>query len=224
MKTKNVFCFLKFAGDSPHSIVLADLLTKGFFQMVKTEAVTYKGGNTPKMLDLIKSDPNLIQGYEVIVLHLGTNWLSGMEEWGLYLKMVNKVITKESYNTQLRLLNPPPALGKAQTFKDQYQELIDLIKFINKEVTILVSSIIPRSWDHDRRHPVRNIYNKILKSFNKQSRVFFIPSFRPFFDANNNLKCELFDHDGLHLSDRGAVVLRTFFCEKIDKCRQGILK
>ena len=73
MKTKNVFCFGKFAGDSPHSIVLADSLTKGFFQMVKTE-VTYKGGTLPKMIDLIKSDPGFIQGYEVIVLHLGTNW------------------------------------------------------------------------------------------------------------------------------------------------------
>ena len=35
---------------------------------------------------------------------------------------------------------------------------------------------------------------------------------------------ELFGWDGLHLSDKGAVVLRTFFCEEIDKALKGLLK
>ena len=192
--------------------------------MAKTKVITRRGGTPQKMAKYIETNPLLITGYQVIILNLGTNWLSGKEEWGLYLKLINSVITKETYETQLSRLNPPPALGNALDFKNSFQELVDLIKSINKEAVILVSSIIPRQWDHNRRHLVRISYNQILRRFNDQPNVFFIPSYKPFFDENKNLKSELFDRDGLHLSDKGAVVLMTFFCEKIDKCLKGVLK
>ena len=59
-----------------------------------------------------------------------------------YIKLVNSVITKEIYEAKLKSLSPPPAVGTAQIFKETLQELLDLIKSINKEATILVSSII----------------------------------------------------------------------------------
>ena len=99
-----------------------------------------------------------------------------------------------------------------------------MIKGINKEVVILISAIIPRTWDHDRRHLVRKSYNQILKKFGSEEKGFFIPSYKPFYDKSKSLKKELFDWDGLHLSDKRAVVLRTFFCEKIDKALKGLLK
>ena len=140
--------------------------------MDRTAVITRRGGTPQKLIQFLEANPTSIAGYKVIIVHTGTNWLSGKEEWGFYLKLVNSVITKEMYEAKLKSLNPPPAVGTAQKFKETFQELLDLIKSINKEATILVSSIIPRLWDHDRRHLVRLSYNKILRGFNCQSNIF----------------------------------------------------
>ena len=144
----------KFADRHQHSIILADSLTKGFFEMDRTTVITRRGGTPQKLIQFLKANPASIAGYKIIIVHTGTNWLSGKEEWGFYIKLVNSVITKEMYEAKLKSLNPPPAVGTAQKFKETFQEFLDQIKSINKEATILVSSIIPRMWDHDRRHLV----------------------------------------------------------------------
>ena len=221
--TKYHLSFL-FVGTQKNSLILADSLTKGFFEMSNTEVITRRGGTPQKAIDFIRSKPHLVSNYKVIVLHVGTNWLGSKEEWGLYLQKVNSKINSEEFETRLRELNPPPAAGNARNFLAVYHELIDQIRRLNPNATILVSSIIPRLWDQNRRHLVRISYNNILKSFNKQPNVYFIPSYKPFFDLNKNLKTELFEQDGLLLSNNGAVVLRTFFCEKIDKAMKGKLK
>ena len=213
-----------FTDPRPKSVVIADSLTKDFFHMKNTKVITERGGTPQKALEFIREFPHAIKGYKVIILHVGTNWLSGIPEWKLYLKMVNLRISREEYDAQISALNPPPAVGKATKFRETYQKLIDLVKEINKEATILVSSIIPRLWDQERRHLVRKSYNNILHNFGEQDRVFFIPSYRPFFDCNRNLKSNLFNRDGLHLSDKGATVLRTYFCDRIDKALRGIIK
>ena len=192
--------------------------------MAHTNVITRRGGTPQKAIEYIKRCASSIMHYRVIVLHVGTNWLSQKDEWFLYLKMLNGQYSKEEYDFKIASLNPPPATGSATTFRDTYQDLINLIKEVNKEAVILISAIIPRTWDHDRRHLVRKSYNQILKKLSNQDKVFFIPSYKPFFDKNKCLKKELFACDGLHLSDKGAVVLRTFFCEKIDKALKGLLK
>ena len=138
--------------------------------------------------------------------------------------MANSIITKEEYSAQLKELNPPPAVGNAIEFKETYQSLIAAIREINNDAKIIVSAIIPRLWDHNRRHLVRNSYNSILHSLTSPKDVFYAPSFRPFFDKNQNLREELFDWDGLHLNQKGAVVLRTYLCDRIDKALKGTLK
>ena len=177
-----------------------------------------------KSLNILRNVPSSIVNYRVIILHVGTNWLSQKDEWGLYLKLIKGHYSKEEYDSKIASLNPPPAIGSANAFRDTYQELINLITDINKEAVVLISAIIPRAWDHDRRHLVRKSYNQILKKLCSQDKIFFIPSYKPFFDKSKSLKKELFDWDGLHLSDKGAVVLRTFFCDKIDKALKGLLK
>ena len=192
--------------------------------MANTRVITQRGGTPEKAINYVKSKPYKVQGYKVIVLHVGTNWMSKKEEWALYLKKVNGFLSEREYQKELEILNPPPAIGDANRFRKIYQELIDLIKALNQDVIILVSSILPRLWDHDRRHHIRATYNRMLKHFNGQPNVFYIPSDRPFFNKSGELRPELFDYDGLHLSNKGAVILRTFICEKIDKARRNLLK
>ena len=79
-------------------------------------------------------------------------------------------------------------------------------------------------WDHDRRNPIIATKNNMLKTFNMHPNVFFIPTFRPFFNHNSELKKKLFCYDSLHLTQAGSVVLRTYFREKIDKANKGFLK
>ena len=193
--------------------------------MQNTKVITRSGGTPQKAINFIKSKPDVVSNYEIIVLHVGTNWLSSKEEWALYLKKVNGLLSENEYVRELCKLNPPPAIGDALRFCDTYQDLVNLIRCLNKEATILVSSIIPRLWDDDRRNKIRDTYNRmLLREFNPQPKVFFINSYRPFFTTGGTLKKHLYDHDGLHLSAKGAVVLRTYLCEKIDKARRNVLK
>ena len=158
-------------------------------------------------------------------MHVGTTWLSAKEEWIMYLKLVNGQITKTEYNKILQQMNPPPAVGPAVEFRDHYAKLIAFIKSVNPDVMILVSAIIPRPWDHERRNLVRICYNNLLKKFNSPSeKIYFIPTFKPFFEKSKKLKQSLYNFNGIHLSKLGSVVLRSFFCEKIDKAKKGFLK
>ena len=120
----------KFADRHPHSVILADSLTKGFFEMDRTVVITRQGGTPQKLIQFLKENPRSISGYKIIIVHIGTNWLSGKEEWGFYIKLVNSVITKEIYEAKLKSLNPPPAVGTAQICKETFQKLLDLLSSI----------------------------------------------------------------------------------------------
>ena len=126
----------------------------------------------------------------------------------VYLKLVNGQIKKQEYNEILVSMNPPLAVGPAVVFRDNYTNLIGFIKGVNPKATILVSAIIPRPWDHERRHLVRVCYNNLLKKFNSPSdNVYFLPTYNPFFDKSKNLKQDLYNVDGIHLSVLGSIVL-----------------
>ena len=115
----------------------------------------------------------------MIFLHIGTTWLSTKDEWSLYLRLVNERINLDEYNAALAELNPPPAVGPAIEFRDQYQKVIEHIRSSNREAIILVSSIIPRPWDHPRRDLVRMSYNRLLQQFTKGDLFYKI--FQTFF-------------------------------------------
>ena len=127
------------------------------------------------------------------------------------------MISKEQYDQQISKLNPSSANGPKTEFIDTFKEMINLIKGINKGAKILISAILPRMWDFDRRNLVRIEYNNILKKVAQEEEIYFIQSYSPFFDRNKNLKEDLFCNDGLHLSPAGTRVFKTFICDKIDR-------
>ena len=113
---------------------------------------------------------------------MGTNWLSQKLEFSIYLKLVNNVITEKTYTEQLNNLNPA-IYGPAIVFRDIFQGISDFIRCRNPKAKILVSAIIPRKWDHERRHLVCISYNNILKILTDGKDVFFVQSYSPFLTA-----------------------------------------
>ena len=85
--------------------------------MTHTNTITRRGGTPPKAIEYIKKYPNSIKHYQVIVLHVGTNWLSQKDEWGLYLKMLKGQYSKEEYESRIESLNPPPSNWKRGYFQ-----------------------------------------------------------------------------------------------------------
>ena len=148
--------------------------------MTHTAVITRKGATPEKILQFVREYPNMVKRYRVIILRVGTNWLGTREEWRLYLRMVNSQITEKEYEAQIRSMNPPSAKGEPEIFRQIYQNLIDLIRQLNPEAKILISSIIPRLWDHARRNEVRMSYNAILQNFSKQDKVYLSAHISPF--------------------------------------------
>ena len=187
------------------------------------EVVTIRGATIHKMVAFVNKNLLSIKKFKVIVLHVGTNYFSKKHEWFLYMDFVNGKCTREEYNCNLQYMNPPPAVGTAISFKESYQYLIDLLQRISV-AKILLSAILPRFWDHDRRNLVRRIYNDIIQKLAVGDRVFYIPSYRPFFNGHGDIKSELYHRDGLYLSSLGTTVFSTYISDRVQRCIRGELK
>ena len=213
------------SGKHPKCLILADSITKDLYDICHTDIITKKGADVTRMHSYVAQNPQVVQGYNVITLHIGTNWLSKKEEWFLYLDYVNNQINQNIFLLNLSQLDLKPAIGQADQFQKDFLNLINTIQYLNSKATILISSILPRKWDFDRRDLVRQSYNSILQNFNKLNSVYYIKTSKPFFYAiNHELRSDLFNADGLHLNDGGSRVLRTILCDKIAKALQDKLK
>ena len=201
---------------------MTDSIGKDFPTWKNIEVVALRGATVPKATLYLRKNSHVLKNKEIILLHLGTNHFSTKEEWLLFLKQQRQQISAHEYNLELSRLNPPPAIGLAADFRDQY---VDLIKFVKSQsnAKILISSILPRQWDHDRRDPVRRSYNRILEKFSSLENVFYIASYKPFFQGSV-LKENLFQADGLHLNEIGTKVLSSFMCDRIARSKRGELK
>ena len=211
-----VLCFL-----GKEALIISDSLTRDFPISMKYDLITIRGATTNKIYKYITEHRHCLQGYKILVLHVGTNHFSSKEEWSWYLRFVQNKISREEYNQAICSMNPPPANSRAVTFRDEYCRLLDLVK---PEVSkVLVSAIIPRLWDHDRRDLVRRSYNRILEQLEDFENVYFIPSFKPFF-RQDHFRQELFHNDGLHLNELGSKVLCTYICDRVCRAIRGELK
>ena len=88
------------------AVIISDSLTKGFSPIIRADVVTVPGANPEKILKHLRPNHDLLGKYQVIVLHIGTTWLSKKSEWELYLDHVNGKLSKEEYNQVIAELNP----------------------------------------------------------------------------------------------------------------------
>ena len=188
------------------------------------EIITERGATPIQILEYLMNKGKTLEKYKVILIHVGTNWLNSKPEWQLHKRLIRNQISKEQYDKAILDLNPPPAVGPPEEFQKTFYDIIGCIRGINQDATILISAIIPRNWDYSRRNPVRISYNAILKKLNKEEKVFYIPTFRSFFDNTWQIRQHLFARDGLHLTNEGLSMLQTFFCDRIHLALNQILK
>ena len=205
-------------------LIITDSMAGNLGQIREGTVKVMRGANPYSVLEFLQETPGLLNKVEVVLIHVETNYIGGKEEWKLYKNYQNNYISKYQYEKALHHLNPPPASGPAICFVEIFQQIIDFIKAQNENAKVLVSGIIPRIWDFARRRSIVAIYNNLLRKFNDQKSVYFIPTHKPYLNQNSEPKSELFCWDGLHLSDKGSIVLRSFFSSKLDKAKKGVLK
>ena len=153
------------------------------------EVHTIRGVNPENILAYLRGNSCHL---EVLIIHAGTNYLGTKGEWNLYRNFKKGKISETNYNGSIVSMNPLPANGMAETF----QNIINIVHSTNQDITILISAIIPRLCDFERRNDTRMIYNRLLQTFNSQCNVFYIPTYRPFLDKNKSPIKEYFMPDG----------------------------
>ena len=146
------------------SLIIADSMVKGFHELRKTDVIMRRGADPLRMLKYLEDNTHLLKmQYKIVILHIGTNYFSTKEEWGQYLNFINDQCTFEDYNDYLYYHAPNPAKGSANNFKVIILRIINLINSYTNAL-ILISGIIPRPWDNDRRGNIIATYNRMLRS------------------------------------------------------------
>ena len=200
---------------------MADSITRSFHSLRNTDVETRRGAKINEVHDfLLETSKACDPSYDVILLHVGTNWLGVKYEWGLYLAFVNGCLTYRQFRRKMIRLNPRPAFQSANLFRAQYTSLINYIQSVSS-APILISAILPRPWDFDRREHLRRRYNRILRSFHNPPHIYFIATDAPFI-RRNVLRVQLFCPDGF-LNTEGTKVLQSYFMDKIRRARTGRL-
>ena len=69
------------------------------------------------MLQHVTQSPDILLKFGVVVLHIGTNWLSTKHEWALHRSKANGKISEEFYRQEITKLGPPTANDPPQAFQ-----------------------------------------------------------------------------------------------------------
>ena len=140
-------------------------MTRGFNKLRKTDVICRRGADPIKMLTFVQLNRDIFKKhYKVDILHIGTNFFSDKHEWGKYLEMVNDQCTFAEYKEYLDISNLTPSKGSVYTFHDILSKIVKTIQRSCK-ASVLVSGIIPRPWDHDRRGNIIPVYNKWCRAW-----------------------------------------------------------
>ena len=182
------------------------------------------GSTAGDLLMKLADSPELVHDYGIVVLHVGTNDIGFKAEWCIFQRFRQGLLNRGEYEHAVSVYPCYADPGQLGTFRKDVGDILNLIHMVNPNCSILISAILPRVWDHFKRHHVRVEFNRVLQSFNcKRDRLFYIPSDKPFFYKDGGLKTQYFRPDGLHLSASGVSIFKSFIFEKVDKAIKGFL-
>ena len=199
--------------DTKHSLIISDSMVKNFVTLKKTDVICRRGADPEKMLKFLQENQHIITNqYKVIIIHVGTNFFSTRHEWGKYLELVNDQCTQAEYDDFIDQSNFTAARGSTFTFKSIIQQIIHFIKSRSQAI-ILLSGIIPRPWDDERRGAVVDRFIEEMKQL-EEYRVLYIDTPKLFY-INDQIITRYFEWDGLHLNVEGAKQLQSYFGERI---------
>lgn len=196
-------------------------MTRGFDALKDTDVTAMSGFKVKDMLQKVSDDPQLVTGYTVVLIHVGTNDFGSKEEYDLYVKFKLGKISYQCFVDKSRRLCLNDVHTSFNEFEYEMGNLFRFIYSVNPKVVLLVSSILPRPWDFAYRNGLRRHYNNLIRSCAAYNGVLFLDSARVFLIKNRDLKFHYFGFKGLHLSDKGSNALQTYFSDKLRKAAVG---
>ena len=167
------------------------------------------------MTTLLQSAPQIIKGFKIVVIHLGTNDLGHKREWLQFLQYKDGAISLSHVKSNLKPVN-------GGRFLKDYRDLLLLIRSLDPAIIILCSSILPRPYDFHWRDTVRVEWNSIIRHLAGEVRAIYLSTSNPFL-KKGSLKASLFKEDGLHLTQAGVDVLISYLGDKIPKALSGLI-
>ena len=184
-------------GDS----IIKHIAKQGKGSIKDTELSINRGKGFKTIVEIIVKGDIKLHGWEVILLHLGTNDVADLfrinkerEKELIYFGYTNRVLL-----TPLDIFN-------------SFVALINIIRQRNARAKIIFSAILPRPCDHDQSNSVCHQVNARIKEYClKTQGMIFNPTFT-WFQKHGKPVISLFGHyDQLHLSFTGKEVLTQAF-------------
>ena len=112
-----------------------------------------------------------------------------------------------------------------KTIFTHIEYLVQCVKALNPNITVIISSLLPRLVDDSVNGHKVILLNQLLQKFSVKWDVCFIPTYKLFL-SKGIIQASYFHRDHLHLSKSGVQRIRQYFSQKFSqfgfKARQSI--
>ena len=153
-----------------------------------------------------------IHEYKCIIIIIGTNDLTDKKIWFRYLKH------KHERNYQLE----PHPTTSIPILRSKYIKLIDTIKSKISKIAIELAPIIPRLFDYTTNLSYMKDVNNMIKDLCTTNHIYHDRTLIKSFLKGGKPDPELYYKDGLHLSQKGTIKLRSILRCKVPKLTQRL--
>ena len=182
-------------------IFITDSIGQNFRHLSRALPLSIPGATISNITEKISNLP--LEKYRVILLLVGTNYLTPKSLWQWYKRFKIENKGKE-------IILPHHTTTPVEGIVEHYKQLLKVIKTKNPNIFIMVSEILPRPFDFKQNKEYLNEVNIAIERVCKESNVYFIYSHKPLMKYGS-LKENYFDWDGLHLSEEGSKVMQRYF-------------
>ena len=107
--------------------MIADSITKEVGDFALTKVLSFRGSTVQDLYRKLRLVSLVLDDYECVILHVGTNNFGSKAEWGYYLKMIRGVVTRQQYDDYIKCCNPADANLRLDDFKKCYEEVDPLL-------------------------------------------------------------------------------------------------
>ena len=189
--------------------------------MKSANSLSVRGCDVARMLKMLRDGSIKVEGYKYIVLLVGSNDFGSKSQWLKFKAYKEGIISYSNYQAYLGICAQSREIS-IQEFTEIYRDIILHLKSLHSSTTVMCSAILPLPWDHDRRDVTRRMFNGAIHQLAASLNCPFLSAYTPFY-LGYGLRDAYFKLDGLHLSDKGASALMSFFSDKIYKAKHNLI-
>ena len=170
---------------------MSDSICKYITQITNGLVWPFRGYTAKQVEDALKDDPSLVEGADIIIVHVGTN--------DVQQEMQNREVVTAGVTV-------------SDVVTGSVLSLSSVVSDIKPTAVVCYSSILPRPVDYDLSKDVVIYCNSAIKAASTGGKFWFWPTYKPFI-KNGVPRRELFAvlDGGLHLRKGGWLRLRQSF-------------